>query len=169
MINDSYSEDLVVGKPTFINNMLLALSVLCILIGVSMTLFVSGLGLIIIIIAVSALIFIMSRRKVEYEYIITNGDADIAVIFNKSVRKNKYAFTVEEINYIAPSNSPRFEGDIKQGKIKKTLNFASNANEDHSYGFVIEKVGEKTLVILELSDKSVDIYKSCAKNKFYKD
>ncbi len=168
-MRDTYSEDLVKGKPGLVSNILFSLSILLILIGISMALFVSGFGVSVVIIAVVILVITMSKRNVEFEYIITNGDVDVAIIYNKATRKNKYSFKLEEINYIAKYNSPRIDGELTQGKIKTTHNFTDGNIDDNTYGFVIEKSGVKELVVLRLSEKSTDIFKSGAKNKFYND
>lgn len=166
-MRDTYSEDLVKGKSGLVNNIMFSLSILLILVGISSTLFMPGIGISVVILAIVMLMFSVSKRNVEFEYIITNGDVEIAAIYNKSTRKNKYSFLLDEINYIAKYNSPRIDGEISQGKIKTTHNFTDGNIDDNTYGFVVEKSGIKELVVLHLSEKSTDIFKTSAKNKFY--
>ena len=113
--------------------------------------------------------FLITNTNYEFEYIITNGDMDVAAIYNKSTRKKKLSFVLSEINMIVPTGSPRIDGLITQKKIKKIYDFSSAVTKDNSYDIVIERGGNKEIVRVTLSNKSLDIYKSGAKNIFYAD
>lgn len=168
-MTDSYSEDLVVGKRSFMLKAAMVAAVIIAGLSIVLCLFIRIIGYVVAILGIGIIILIFSKKNLEYEYIITNGDMDVAAIYNKSTRKKKLSFVLSEINMIVPTGSPRIDGLITQKKIKKIYDFSSAVTKDNSYDIVIERGGNKEIVRVTLSNKSLDIYKSGAKNIFYAD
>lgn len=168
-MTDSYSEDIVVGKRSFLLKLAMIAAVIIAGLSIALCLFIRIIGYVVAILGIGIIILIFSKKNLEYEYIITNGDMDVAAIYNKSTRKKKLSFGLSEINMIVPTGSPRVDGLITQKKIKKIYDFSSATTKDNSYDLVIERGGNKEIVRVTLSDKSLDIYKSGAKNIFYAD
>ncbi len=164
---DNYSEDVVKVYRGMAYKIFFAIAIIIAAIGVLVGIIVPGIGLVVLVVCAIVLFLLISRKNVEYEYTITNGAVDISAIYNMSNRKDKLSFALNEINLIAPISSLRIEGLKEQGSIKKIRDYSSKTKADNTFGIVIERLGVKELVVLELSDKSLDIFKICAKNIFY--
>lgn len=91
---------------------------------------------------------ISSRRRKEFEYIMTEDNIDIDVVMNKERRKRLISFSMKETEIIAPMDSTEF-ADRKNDSFAKTVNALSGRKEADTYFAVVEKKGERILVLFE--------------------
>ena len=164
MLNDNYVEQSFRAKPDklFYIKMFLAIWVTCI--GLVMLLYIQpGLGLIITVVGVSLLVYAAGDRCLEYEYILTNDNVDIAAIYNASRRREKMHFCLEQVTMIVPNGSER----ISHETFKKTRKFLSGFGKEKEIALVVEVNGNKELVLMEANEKTIEHIKNYAKNKCY--
>ena len=89
--------------------------------------------------------FFFRMRKVEYEYIITNGNVEISAIYAASTRKVKKQFDATLIKYICPGDSKRLDGE----KFEKRYDYTSKKKDVSSVAAVVERDEKTELVLME--------------------
>lgn len=163
MLKDSYIEQSLRTKPEKVYYVKLILAIWVICIGIFMVLLGLGLGLIITVIGVALFIYALGEGRMEYEYILTNDNVDIAAIYNASRRKEKMHFELEQVTMIVPNGSNR----ISHETFKKTRNFTSRLGRGQEIALVVEINGHKELVLMEPDEKTLEHIKNYTKNKCY--
>lgn len=101
------------------------------------------------------------ERKVEYEYIFTNGSVEVAVVYNLCRRKELYSFEMEQVTMIVPKGSQR----ISNEQFAKKHDFTSKKRDTKAIALVVDNEKNKQLVVLEQDEKILDYIKTVAKNK----
>lgn len=163
MFSDSYTEDMVKATRGMAYFYKLAGLALVIVFGIFIMLFYHvGFGSIIFFGGIFLFAYIFSQRELEYEYIITNGDFEIAAIYAKTKRKELMHFGMDQVSIIAPVKSLRLDGE----NVMSTSYYASRKNVENEYAFIVNVNQKKIKVILELSEKSMNQVKTHAKHKF---
>lgn len=164
MLGDSYMEQSFRARPDKLFYVKMALSVWVTCIGVLMLLYITPqLGLIIVVVGISLMVYAAGDRRMEYEYTLTNGNVDIAVIYNASRRREKMHFDLEQVTMIVPKGSNR----ISHETFKKTRNYTSGFGREQEIALVVEVNGNKELIIMEPDEKSLEHIKNYTKNKYY--
>ena len=92
--------------------------------------------------------YLMSFINLEYEYVITSGDLDIDVIYNRSRRKRIFSMRVSDIELMIPISDNTRIGEINDG-VQKTRDFSSGVTTENTYVFVTNHHGQRTKVIME--------------------
>lgn len=98
--------------------------------------------------------YAVSFLKVEYEYVLTNNDLDIDVIYNKSKRKKKFSCKLNDIVLMCHIN----DNVNKLGSIDQALDFSSQIIKDNTYCFLINISGNKTKVTIEPNEQMLDSF-----------
>ena len=83
----------------------------------------------------------------EYEYIFTNGDLDIDVIYNRSRRKRIFTTNMKDIELMA-----HIEDNNKAGEFhgaQETKNFSSGVNGPDTYVFLTTHNNKRVKIIFE--------------------
>jgi len=163
MLNDSYVEQALKAKPGNDFYVKLAISIWVIFMGIPVLFFVGGVGIILSIIGICLFVYFLGYRNMEYEYIFTNGNIEIAAIYNASKRKELMHFEMEQVAMVVPEKSER----ISHESFVKIRDFTSRNKDRHGIAFVVEINGNKELVIIEPNEKSLEHIKGFAKNKIY--
>ncbi len=107
----------------------------------------------VIFIEIYLLYFIFSRLNKEYEYIFTNGELDIDIIFNKSKRKHAFSVQVSDFELIAPVNDGAYVNTFKQAAV--VLDFTGGVNKPNTYAALTVINGKKTKIIFEPDENMV--------------
>ncbi len=161
-MNDSYVEYAVKSKPEANFYIGVLSGLLCIAFGVFLLLF-DLVGIAVVMIGIFLVCFFFRMRKVEYEYIITNGNVEISAIYAASTRKVKKQFDATLIKYICPGDSKRLDGE----KFEKRYDYTSKKKDTSSVAAVVERDEKTELVLMELNDKCIDHMKSYIRHKVY--
>lgn len=163
MLNDSYVEQAFKAKPgnDFYIKIILALWV--IFLGIPVLLFVGGIGIILSIIGIWLFSYFLGERNKEMEYTFTNGNIEIAVIYNASKRKELMHFEMEQVAMVVPEGSER----ISHETFARQHDFTSGNKDRKGIALVVEINGHKELVLLEPDERSLEHIKAFAKNKCY--
>ena len=101
--------------------------------------------------------YVCSFLKVEYEYIFTNGDLDIDIIYNRSRRKRMFSANVKSIEIMAHIEDMNHAGSFSGAQ--QVLDFSSGATEETTYAFLIAHKGQQTKVIIEPNETMMDALK----------
>jgi len=163
---DRYSERLVKGRAGSNAYLLTALSILVILLGIASFLFVdAGGGLFLLVLGVTGIVLVRDLYNIEYEYIITNGDIDIAKIIAKKSRKLVKSIPAGDILSIESLDNPRVKNDLEVKKDIVIRDYTEKA-KNGSYYVVQAKEKDKVVFnIMDLDEKSVDNIRYALKHK----
>ena len=102
---------------------------------------------------------LISRRRVEFEYIVTNGDMDVDKIVAKRKRTRLLSVNAKEIEVMAPIDDPNFQRDQQNINIMERLDVSSGDPQARRYFAVFMKEGKRTLIIFEPTRKMLAIFK----------
>ena len=87
----------------------------------------------ILLVAVALAVWILWRRAYrEYEYIFTDGNLDIDVVFNRSSRKHVATFDVKKARFIGPADNRENQALI-EGSFQKVIRADSGLDPENSY------------------------------------
>lgn len=161
MIGDTYVEQSVKAKPGADYYLKMILATVLIVAGIPLTLLF--IGFLMIAFGVIILIYYAGDARYEYEYTLTNGSVDIAAIYNARRRKEKLQFDLENVTMIVPKDSNRINPQEKY----KTYSFLSKAGEGQQIALLMDLNGNKTMVLMEPNERSMEHIKTFAKNKCY--
>ncbi|MBE6024055.1 MAG: hypothetical protein E7231_12735 [Cellulosilyticum sp.] len=109
--------------------------------------------------------FLFNKFSREYEYILTNNELDIDVIYNRNTRKRVLTVDMKKIEVMASIKDERHTSAInKQGL--KVINASDNKNEEATYAIITdtEKSGMCKILITPNSTLLNELYKQ-APNK----
>ncbi len=93
--------------------------------------------------------YLLSFFNMEYEYILTNGELDIDVIYNRSRRKRVFSGMAKDFELFGKADSKGFGGE--GGMVLK--NYASGRKASETYAFIAMIAGKKTKVIIEPNEE----------------
>ena len=102
-------------------------------------------------IAVFGGMYLMSFLNVEYEYVYTNGELDIDVIYNRARRKRLFSTLVKDFEIMAHVEDKTHMGAF--GSAQETINCHSGEIGPNTYAFLATIKGKKAKVIFEPNDK----------------
>lgn len=112
--------------------------------------------------------FLFNKFSREYEYILTNNEMDIDVIYNRNSRKRVITIDMRKIEFMASIKDERYIGEIaKPGR--KVFNTSDNSNKENTYAIVTdtEKFGMCKILITPNDALLDELYKQ-APNKVFK-
>ena len=160
---DNYVEQIVPSKAKGALLIPVVLTYVLLFLGMGlMFLGIAQLGLPLLIIDVVVFIISTHNLKIEYEYIFTNGDLDIARIKNKASRKAVYSLPEGEVQRILSYQGEKFQNEKSLGRFKiRDFTSMREKRADMWYAF-FNKDG---VVLLELNEKSLEYVKSVFKKK----
>ena len=111
--------------------------------------------------------FLSGFLNVEYEYVITNGELDIDIIYNKARRKRLFSAQVRNIEIFAHVENMNFAGNFSGAQ--DVRNYGSGGkNQANTYAFLINVKNRQTKVIMEPNEKMLKaIGSGMARSKFH--
>ncbi|MCI9625233.1 MAG: hypothetical protein HFI90_00445 [Clostridia bacterium] len=102
---------------------------------------------------------LISGRKVEFEYIVTNSDMDVDKIVAKRKRTRILSLNAKEIEIMAPVNDPDFQREQQNVNIVERMDISSGNPEARRYFAVFMREGKRTMIIFEPTRKMLAIFK----------
>ncbi len=150
-MGDFYTEQLI-KKQTDMKDMVIKAVLVAVAIVSVLTVFIMPMGLIVPIIIIALVWFLISRLNVEYEYLYVNGDLDIDKIMNKSKRKRVFSANVENVELLAPVNSPRLD----QFQNARVINLSSGSPDARLYALIVSHDGQTAKLIFEPNDTIIE-------------
>lgn len=99
-----------------------------------------------------AVYIFVSRRNIEYEFTLTNGELEVDVIYSKKRRVHMLTARVKDFSVCAPMYDKKYENDFKNiNEIKKIYSAHSFANKDDVYFADFYLNAQKVRLIFEPS------------------
>ena len=95
--------------------------------------------------------FLMSYLNVEYEYVYTNGELDVDIIYNRSRRKRLFSIVVKDFEIMAHAEDRAHERAFDN--VQETMSLHSGEIGPNTYVFLATIKGKKTKVVFEPNDK----------------
>ncbi|MCI8633805.1 MAG: hypothetical protein HFE64_10050 [Lachnospiraceae bacterium] len=97
----------------------------------------------VLIVVMALVVWILWRRVAkEYEYIYTDGNLDIDVIYGRSTRQHLVTFDCRQCRMIVPASIKRYEQEIYEKKYDKTIQAGTGKMTESTY-VILGSVGDK--------------------------
>ena len=102
--------------------------------------------------------YLFSRRNIEFEYAVTNGDVSIDKIVSRRSRKRLTSFDSKDVEEFG-DYAPKAEA-LKSRRVDKVI-FASAYDDGHESKYVIAKSKKTgmTLIVFDPDERTVDAIK----------
>ncbi len=121
----------------------------------------------IVICLIYANYFLIIKRNIEFEYIVTNGDLDIDMIISKKKRKRIISTNIKEFEVVAGIKSDKLTPEIQN--IKNVVHTESSMGAEGLYFGVFNYNGRKTLLVMEPGEKVLNAIKAASPRKVFVD
>lgn len=121
----------------------------------------------IVICLIYANYFLIIKRNIEFEYIVTNGDLDIDIIISKKKRKRIVSTKIKEFELVASIKSDKLTPEIQN--IKNVVHTESSMEAEGLYFGVFNCNGRKTLLVMEPGEKVLNAIKAASPRKVFVD
>ncbi|MCL2605007.1 MAG: hypothetical protein FWD90_11055 [Defluviitaleaceae bacterium] len=151
-MGDVFKEQIIKRKPTardFVFRVLLVAAAGLIFFLAMM--FLPSFGVIFGFAAMFGAWYGMSFLNVEYEYVFTNGDLDIDVIYNKARRKRLFTGQVNNFEIMCHVDDKVHIGDFASAQ--ETRDYSSGESGENTYVFLTTQSGKRIKVIFEPNEK----------------
>jgi hypothetical protein len=167
-MGDVFKEQIVKKNPSARNTFIKVASVTAVaLIFIIGTIYLGQWALYIAVAAGFGAYVLMGRQNVEYEYIFTNGELDIDIIYNKSRRKRLFTGNVSDFEVMAHVEDVNHIGDFNSAT--ETLDYSSGGVTDNTYAFLAAYKGKRLKIIFEPNDMMMQaISKNLTPRKLFK-
>jgi hypothetical protein len=158
---DKFHEQLLRTEKSFVYKMLqfsMYFAIVLIVLGMGTSLAAGNVSMLIMMVVLAAGAFaskiMRDRQYKEYEYIFTNGNLQIDVIYNKKKRKTLYDIDVKNFEEFGKAS----EISVSSG-VKKVVCIPWN-NKDEKYVFLTSANGKQAVYIAPNQDilKYINIY-----------
>lgn len=151
-MGDVFKEQIVQRKPTLRDKALrIGLIILAALIFFIAMVMLQTIGMMIGFAACFGAWFAMSFLSVEYEYVFTNGDLDIDIIYNRARRKRIFSGHVNNFELMC-----HVEDKIRIGEFasaQETRDYSSGVVGENTYAFLTPYNGKRLKIIFEPNEK----------------
>lgn len=98
--------------------------------------------------------FLSSKRNIEYEYAVTNGDLDIDMIINQKKRKRVFSQNAKEFEVVARVKSDHY---TKEHKECKNIKDYTSHSEHADVWFVFTRLdGNPAVILIEPNEKMIE-------------
>ncbi|MGN0466159.1 MAG: DUF6106 family protein [Lachnospiraceae bacterium] len=166
--NDAYTEDLV-SVETNSKTIMTRVGIIAaaIILSLGIFLFIPRFLFLVVLVIVLA-VFLWQYTKLEYEYNFLSPDLDVDKIINQTKRKKVFSTNFSEIELVAPYGSHRLDGYL-HGKIAKTLDFSSGNKNHKRYSMIVNQDGSMIHVIIEPSEKTIQLFRLTSMQKVFLD
>ena len=156
-MGDVFREQIVARTQTAKDTAIkLCMWVLVVLIGVGVLMYFPGFALIIVVLLGVGAKFLQGYLNVEYEYIFTNGELDIDVIYDKSRRKRLFSGSVKSFEIMAHTGDRNHERAFSAAQ--ETRDYSAGTPNENTYAFLTAYNGKKVKVIIEPNEKMLKAF-----------
>ena len=164
---DIFKEQLIKREPNFKDSLTkAALVVGALLLFLAAVFFIPGLGLLVGAAVAFGAYVLAGRLNKEYEYIFTNGELDIDIIYNKSSRKRVFTGYVKDFELMAHIDDASNQNSINSANEK--LDYSSGVPSERSYVFLTNYDSKRVAIIIEPNDEMLEVItKVLTRRKFY--
>ena len=111
--------------------------------------------------------FLISRRNLEFEYVFTNGDLDIDIIYNKSRRKRMFSSSVKDFEIMAHVQDTAHTRELSGAT--ETRDYSSGVVGQNTYAFITNYKGKRLKIIIEPNEMMIKAFSTVlTPRKLYK-
>jgi hypothetical protein len=107
--------------------------------------------------------FLISFLNVEYEYIFTNGELDIDIIYDRSRRKRVFTANLKNAEIMAhildETHARTFDA------VRETRDFSTGVISDSTYVFITAQNNKKIKVIIDPNEKMLKAFSGALTRK----
>lgn len=134
-----------------------ALFVIALLASFLAIMFIPQFSMIIVIGLFYLAYFLSSKRNIEYEYAVTNGDLDIDMIINQKKRKRVFSHNSKEFEVMARVKSEHYNTrEIKE--CKNVKDYTSHTEHANVWFIFMRLDGNPTVILIEPNEKMVESF-----------
>ena len=150
---DVFKEQLVTRKPSRMDmTKKTGIVVLAVLVCLAAFLIYPPVFVFVVIAAGIGVFYLFPLFNVEYEYIFTNGDLDIDVIYAKNRRKRVFSGDVKDISVMTHISEKGYEGEFRN-VVRKDC--TSGVHGESTYQFAGTYNGKKLQIIFEPNEMMI--------------
>ena len=168
-MSETFKEYLIKQKKSSKDNLAQTGVILgaAIIVFVAFTFLQGFLGTVLVVGVVFLTIMVFSSFNKEYEYILTNNELDIDVIYNRSRRKRVMTIDIKKIEVMASIKDEAHQSELN--KSYKVINASDNENDETTYAIMTQdqQKGACKVLISPNEHFLTDLYKQ-APNKVFK-
>ncbi len=170
MMQATFKEYMVKQKKSSKDVMMQTLIVVCTIVVVLLAMAIGGalLGPIITIAVLLGAGYVFSMFSREYEYILTNEELDIDVIYNRSKRKRVTTINLRKIDVMAAIDDANHRHEIEGKNVAKVINASDNSNDKNTYVIIGETQFGITKILLSPSSDFLDEMFRQSPNKIFR-
>lgn len=151
-MGDVFNEQIVKRQGNFQDTLKrIGISVLVVVIVLISFALVQQIAIFITAAAIFGAFFLMSFLNKEFEYVFTNGELDMDVIYNRSRRKRLFSVMVKDIEVMAHIDDKSHESAFSTAQ--HVFSCHSGTSGPNTYAFLAVIKGKKSKVIFEPNDK----------------
>ena len=158
-MGDVFKEQLVkkayTGKDTALRFGIVALAVILVFICTIIPV-IQQFWIFVLAAAVFGAYVLISRLNIEYEYIFTNGDLDIDIIYNKNSRKRLFSSSVKQFEIMTHVQDTAHTHEMSN--VNETKDYSSGIVGPHTYAFVTSYSGKRLKVIFEPNEMMIKAF-----------
>ncbi len=161
---DKYNERLIEAKATPFSILGLIGSVVVAILGGIVFILSPAIGVILLAAGILLITLCKDSLNIEYEFILTNGDIEIAKVIAKKRRKTIGTIELDKIARMDRADDDRVKNDISLGKVK-VKRFIGKEPGDNLVAIYCGEDDNKTLTILDFDEKCIEHMNSVLKMK----
>jgi hypothetical protein len=151
-MGDVFKEQIIKRKPTLRDKVLrFFIIVIAALVFLVVFFMLQGIGVIIGFAVCFAAYMGMSYLNVEYEYVFTNGDLDIDIIYNRARRKRLFTGHVNNFEIMCHVEDKMHIGEFASAQ--ETRDYSSGVVGPNTYAFLTTHNSKRVKVIIEPNEK----------------
>jgi len=156
-MGDVFKEQIVKRKPTPQDTAVkICLWLLVVMIGFVAFVNFRYFGMLIVFGVAFGVRFLTSYLNIEYEYIFTNGELDIDIIYDQARRKRVFSADVKQFEIMAHIDDKNHESAF--GSAQETRDYSSGVPGSDTYVFLTDHEGKKIKVIIEPNEKMLKAF-----------
>ena len=161
---DRYNERLIVGKASPLSILGLVGAIVLTIAGVGLFLLVPSIAILVFGGGIFLIVLAKDSFSVEYEFIITNGDIEVAKIISRKRRKTVKNIDADKIAKMDRADNDRVANDISIGKYKVTK-YVGKTPGDYQIALYVGEGDNQEIFVLDLDEKCIDHLNQVIKSK----
>lgn len=110
--------------------------------------------------------FLATKRNVEYEYAVTNGDIDIDIIINQRKRKRVFSANCKDFDVVARTDSDQFTKEIRETKLVE--DYSSRNPQSETWFIWLKHNGATKVILFEPEERMIESFRTFIPRKVFK-
>lgn len=159
-MSDVFIEKIVTKKKTVSDKILIAgFIMLGVVLGLASLFLLQTFGLLLAAGFAYGTWWLVTRRNIEYEYSVTNGDLDVDMIISQRKRKRIFSANCKEFDIVARVSDPNQARELQNVNITNRVKAVSSMESEENWFITTNYKGMRTILFFEPSDKMIDAFR----------